>query len=154
MQIWCSAALAFFISLIFCYIWRGSYHEDFDIRIIGEDIIMSTVGIVAGFFILMFLHGKSDDAERLSNPEMWTVAGVAVVIYIAVWMSVWMLIKNNYLIAFCGYHFEQLLGLSSNNRPTFFSALSSALIYGLFYFFAIVCGTKIAQKRRKKRNTH
>lgn len=154
MQIWCSAALAFFISLIFCYIWRGSYHEDFDIRIMGEDIIMSTVGIVAGFFILMFLHGKSDDAERLSNPEMWTVAGVAVVIYIAVWMSVWMLIKNNYLIAFCGYHLEKLLGLSSNNRPTFFSALSSALIYGLFYFFAIVCGTKIAQKRRKKRNTH
>lgn len=154
MQIWCSAALAFFISLIFCYIWRGSYHEDFDIRIIGEDIIMSTVGIVAGFFILMFLHGKSDDAERLSNPEMWTVAGVAVVIYIAVWMSVWMLIKNNYLIAFCGYHLEQLLGLSSNNRPTFFSAITSALIYGLFYFFAIVCGTKIAQKRRKKRNTH
>lgn len=153
-KIWGSAWIAFIISIIPMYIWRGSYYGDFDSKLAGENIIMTAVGIIAGFFILMLLHGKSDEAERLSNAEMWRSAGLSVGIYIAVWMLVWALGGNNYLIACCGYHLEKLLGLDNDNRPTFFSAITAALIYGFFYFSAIVSGTKIAQKRRKKRNTH
>lgn len=153
-KIWGSAWLAFFISLIPLYIWRSSYHGEFDTQILGENIIMSAIGIIAGFFILMLLHGKSDEAERLSNSEMWKTAGITVGIYITMWMLIWAIIENNYLIACCGYHLEKLLGLNDNNRPTFFSAVTAALIYGFTYFSAIVLGTKLAQKRRNKRNTH
>ena len=153
-RIWGSAWLAFLVSLVPVYIWRGSYFEDFNTKLIGENMIMAGVGIIAGFLILMILHGKSDEAERLSNAEMLRRAGFAVGIFIAVWMLVWALWENNYLIACCGYHLEKLLGLNANNRPTFFSASTAALIYGFIYFSAIVVGTKIAQKRRKKRNMH
>lgn len=153
-RIWGSAWLAFLTALIPMYIWRGSYYENFDIKLIGENIIIAAVGIIAGFIILMLLHAKSDEAERLSDSEMWKTAGIAVGIYIAVWMLVWALWENNYLVACCGYHLEKLLGLNDHNRPTFSSAITSALIYGFVYFSAIVLGTKMAQKRRNKRNTH
>jgi len=153
-RIWGSAWLAFLTALIPMYIWRGSYYENFDIKLIGENVIIAAVGIIAGFIILMLLHGKSDEAERWSDSEMWMTAGIAVGIFIAVWMLVWVLWENNYLIACCGYHLEKLLGLNDNNRPTFFSAITAALIYGFAYFSAIVVGTKMAQKRRQKRNTH
>ncbi len=152
-KIWGSAWSAFILSIIPLYIWRGSYYGDFDSKLTGENVIMTAIGIIAGFFILMLMHGKSDEAERLSNKEMWQSAGLSVGIYIAVWMFMWALGGNNYLIACCGYHLEKLLGLQEN-RPTFFSAITSALIYGFFYFSAIVLGTKMAQKRRNKRNTH
>ncbi len=153
-KIWSSAWMAFFISLIPMYIWRGIYHGDFDIRSLGENIIIATVGIIVGFFVLMLRHGKSDEAERLSNAEMCQNAGLAVGIYIAAWMLVWVIAKNNYLIACCGYHLEIIFGLNADNRPTFFSAITAALIYGFFYFLAIILGTKMAQKRRNIRNTY
>jgi len=148
-KIWASAWIAFFISLIPMYIWRIAYKGNYDNKIFGENIIMAMVGLVASFFILMMLHGKSDEAEQLTNSEMWLSAGESVGIYLVVWMLVWAFIKNNYLVACCGYHLEIILGLNENSRPTFFSATASALIYGFVYFFAIVLGTKMAQKRRR-----
>ncbi len=154
-KIWASGWIAFFLSLIPLYIWRGSYRGDYDGRLAGENIIMTSVGIIAGFVVLMLMYGKSDEAERLSNAEMWRDAGLSVGIFMGVWMLAWVFLGgNNYLVACCGYHLEILLGLQENNRPTFFAAVTTVLIYGAVYFFALILGTKMARNRRIKRNTH
>jgi len=154
MKIWGTAWLSFLISVIPLAIWRACDHSSADIRITGEGILMSIVGITAGFLILFLLHGRSDDAERLSNREMWLSACTAVGIYLAAWIVLWMIGRNNYLVAALGYHLQVLLAADAGKEPALSSVITAALIYGVSYFSAVIAGTKMAHRRRRKRNTH
>ncbi len=146
LKIWGAAWIAFLVALVPVYIWRGAYHKP-EVAARGENILMSVIGAVIGFVALMLIHGKSDEAERLTDKAMWIVAFGSVSIHAAAGVLLWVVGQdNNYPIAVCGYHLAKLFPFGA----TVVSALLSALIYGAFYVLAIVLGTKMAQRRRAR----
>ena len=143
-RIWGTAWLSFLVSVVPLYIWRGTQSDT-----VGENILMSIIGLVSGFLILMLLQMRDDKAHSINLKDLLLLGGGGVGFYIIAWIIAHILTQNNYFIAVLGYHFSCLLGTGTHGQPTFFATLISALMFGVVYFIAIVLGGVIARYRYK-----
>ena len=145
-RILAAAWLSFLVSIVPLYIWRGTNPNDK----VGEDLIMSVVGIIFGFLFLMLRQKRDEESHRYSIRDTVLISGGGIGIYMLLWIIVYIPTKNNFLIAVLGYHLSCLIGIGADERPTFLASLVSAFIFGAIYFLAILAGTKLAQKRQKR----
>ena len=152
MKILGAAWVGFGVSILPLYIWRGNFHGDMETLQFGQHLIMALTGLAVGFIALVFLYGRSDEAERLSGKETCIVGISSVCIYVAVWMISYILNanNNNYWVSTTGYNLGGLFFVDGNDRPTMLASFLSALIFGADYFFAFLLGGKWARSRRKE----
>ena len=146
LRILASAWLSFLISIVPLYIWRGTHPSDK----LGEDLIMSVIGIVFGFLFLMIFQMRDDKSHRYGARDTLLISSGGIGFYILLWIIVYLPTHNNYLIAVLGYHLSRLIGTGADEYPTLLATLASALIFGVIYFLAILIGTKLAHKRQKQ----
>ena len=146
LRILASAWLSFLVSTVPLYIWRGTHPNDN----FGEDLIMSVIGIIFGFFFLMLFQMRDDSSYRYSTRDTLLISSGGVGFYILLSIIAYLPTHNNYLIAVLGYHLSRLIGIGKDEYPTILAALASALIFGVTYFLAILVGTKLAKKRQKR----
>jgi len=149
-RIWGSAAVTFLISMLPTYIWRGSYHGGVTGKLLGEDIIMTVVGLACGFLVLLLMQSRRKDTLYRDRQEIIMDAAGGVILYVLAWMLMAVLRGNNYLLAFCGYHLSYLLGRDSHNQPAVWASAISAVVYGGTYLAALLLGAKLAHKRAKR----
>lgn len=141
-----SAWLSFLVSIAPLFIWRGTNPGND----VGEEIIMSVIGILFGFLFLMIFQARDNKSYRCSMRDVLLVSGGGIGIYMHVWIIWYLASKNNYLIAVLGYHLSCLIGIGIDGYPAFLASLVSALIFGGTYFLANLVGTKVARKRYQR----
>ena len=146
LRILASAWLSFLVSIVPLYIWRGTHPSDN----FGEDLIMSVIGIIFGFFFLMLFQMRDDSSYRYSTRDTLLISSGGVGFYILLSIIVYLPTHNNYLIAVLGYHLSRLIGIGKDEHPTLLATLASALFFGVTCFLAILVGTKLAKKRQKR----
>ncbi len=149
-KIWGSAWLALLASLVPLYIWRGTNHLSPEKALFVENLILSVCGLVFGFVILTLLQTREDSNERFNFKQSVTIACGSVGIYIGIWLIAYLIDHNNIWIAVNGIFLGRVLGVNAENLPTFTATLLSSLIFGAVYTCAIIFGTKIANRRRRK----
>lgn len=145
-RILASAWLSFLVSIFPLYIWRATNPNNK----VGEDLLMSVVGILFGFLFLMIFQMRDDKSHRYGIRDSLLLSGGGIGIYMLIWFVAYLPLKNNYLIAVLGYHLSCLIGVGADERPTFLASLASALIMGLIYFLAIFVGTRLAHIRQNQ----
>ena len=150
LRIWASAWLAFLVSLVPMYIWRGTNNESPDAALYIEYIIISICGLVFGFAILTLFQAKQDSSERMNFKQSVITACCSSGIYIVVWIIAYLINHNNVWVAVNGIYLACALGTNTDGYPTFAASLLSALIFGVVYICAIILGTKIANRRKTK----
>ena len=62
LRVLASSWLSFLVSIVPLYIWRGSHPNNK----VGENLIMSIIGILFGFLFLMILQIRDDKSHRCS----------------------------------------------------------------------------------------
>ena len=150
LRIWASAWLAFLVSAVPLYIWRGTNNESPEVALYIEYIIMSISGLLVGFVILTLFQSREDSSERLNFKQSVITACCSAGIYIGIWLIAYLINHNNIWIAVNGYFLGCAFGVNSENHPTFLASLIAALIFGAVYICAIILGTKIANRRKTK----
>ena len=150
LRIWASAWLAFLVSLVPMYIWRGTNNESPEVALYIEYIIMSISGLLVGFVILTLFQSREDSSERLNFKQSVITACCSSGIYIVIWIIAYLINHNNVWVAVNGIYLACALGTNTDGYPTFAASLLSALIFGVVYICAIILGTKIANRRRTK----
>ena len=150
LRIWASACLAFLVSLVPMFIWRGTNNESPDAALYIEYIIMSICGLLVGFVILTLFQSREDGSERLNFKQSVITACCSAGIYIGIWLIAYLINHNNIWIAVNGYFLSCVLGVNAENRPSFLASLFAALIFGAVYICAIILGAKIANRRKAK----
>ena len=149
LRIWASAWLAFLISLLPMYIWRG-VNNDIEIFSFIENLILSICGLLFGFVILTLFQAKEDNSERMDFKQSVITAICSSGMYLGIWLIAYLINHNNIWIAVNGYFLSCAFGVNSENHPTFLASLFAALIFGAVYICAIILGTKIANRRKTK----
>ncbi len=148
-RVWIAAMLTLAAAFVPLYIWRGSYYGDTGTSLLVEDILMSVIGIVGGFIILMLIQSRREDILDWPKEEVVLDAAGGVGLYLALWIFCGITLRNNYIVAFCGYHFSNLLIERLNFEPERLAFVLSALVYGPVYFAALLAGRKWAQLRAR-----
>lgn len=148
-RVWIAALLTFAVSIVPLYVWRGSYFGDPNIAHLVEDILMSAVGLVGGFIILMLIQSRREDILEWPKQEIMLDAAGGVGLYLALWIFCGLTVRNNYVVAFCGYHLSNLLIEYLDFEPERLTFILSALVYGPVYFAALLVGPKWAQLRAR-----
>ena len=150
LRIWASAWLAFLVSLVPMYIWRGTNNESPEVALYIDYIIMSISGLLVGFVILTLFQSREDSSERLNFKQSVITACCSSGIYIVIWIIAYLINHNNVWVAVNGIYLACALGTNTDGYPTFAASLLSALIFGVVYICAIILGTKIANRRKTK----
>ena len=149
LRIWASAWLAFLVSSVPLYVWRG-VGNDIEIFSFMENLILSICGLLFGFVILTLFQAKEDNSERMDFKQSVITAICSSGMYLGIWLIAYLINHNNIWIAVNGYFLGCAFRVNSENRPTFLASLFAALIFCAVYICAIILGTKIANRRRTK----
>lgn len=148
-RVWIAALLTLGAAFVPLYIWRGSYYGNPGISRLVEDILMTAIGIIGGFIILMLIQSRRKDILEWPKQEiLWDAAG-GVALYLALWILSGIVLRNNYLVAFCGYHLSNLLIERLDFEPERLAFVLSAMVYGPVYLAALIAGRKWAQLRAR-----
>ena len=148
-RVWIAALLTLGAAFVPLYIWRGSYYGNPGISRLVEDILMTAIGIIGGFIILMLIQSRRKDILEWPKQEiLWDAAG-GVAFYLALWILSGIVLRNNYLVAFCGYHLSNLLIEWLDFEPERLAFILSAMVYGPVYLAALIAGRKWAQLRAR-----
>ncbi len=150
LKIWASVWLTFLVSMIPLYILRGQSFASPEQKDFFENLIMALVGLLVGFLFLMLLQRGTDSAERMTFRESFAVAGMAAGTYFLLTALLWVIGRNNYIFAGCLYHLECLLGAAESGRPSFLGMLLGSLIGGGVQLGALVLGSHLAKRRRRR----
>ena len=148
--VWGSALVTFGTAIIPLYIWRGTYFKDPGVARLVEDILMTAVGLLVGFVVLFLVQSRREDVLVWNKRAIMLDAAGGVGLYSGLWFISGVFFKNNYLVAFCGYHFSNLLIEHLNFKPERLTFIISLLIYAPVYFAAMLLGPKLAVRRAKK----
>ena len=96
---WASAWLAFLVSVVPLYIWRGTNNESPEVALYIEYIILSISGLLGGFVILTLLQSREDSSERLNFKQSVITACCSAGIYIGIWLIAYLIDHNKIWIA-------------------------------------------------------
>ncbi len=150
LRIWASAWLAFLASLVPMYIWRGTNITSPEAALFLEYVILSVCGLLFGFVILTLFQSREDSSERLDFKQSVITACCSAGIYLGIWLIAYLIDQNNIWLAASGYYLGCAFGVNAEDHPTFVASLLSALIFCTVYGCAIILGTNVANRRRKK----
>lgn len=145
-RIWGAAWLAFLISFVPMYIWRGKHGSGTR----GEEILLSVIGLVFGFLFVLLLQLRDEGARGRSIKDSLTAAGGGIGIYTLLWVLLDLPTKNNFIIAVLGRYLACLIGKDADGCPTFAASMLAALVFDLIYFLAIWIGAVLARKKHLK----
>ncbi len=141
-----AAWLAFLVSVVPLYIWRGNHGSNNR----GEEILMSVIGLVFGFLFVLLLQLRDEGARGRSIKDTLTAAGGGIGIYTLLWVLLDLPTKNNFIISVLGSYLARLIGKDADGCPTFAASILAALVFDLVYFLAILLGAVLARKKHLK----
>lgn len=145
-RIWGAAWLAFLVSVVPLYIYRGTQVNDRH----EEDIIMSVIGLVFGAIFLFVLQLHAKMSHRYEQKEAVLTGMIGVGLYVLFCIIMYLPAKNNYLVAVLGVHLSRLIGTGADEAPSFLATLLSSLIFGAAYMASFLTSTKAARKRHQR----
>lgn len=148
--VWGAALVTLGVAFIPLYVWRGSYFGDPGVARLVEDILMTVIGLVGGFLVLMLIQSRREDVLIWDKRTILLDAAGGVVLYSILWFVAGVGFRNNYLVAFCGYHLSNLLIERLNFEPERLAFALSVLVYGPVYFAAMLLGPKLAVRRARR----
>ena len=111
---------------------------------------MITVGLVGGFVVLMLVQSRREDVLIWDKRTIVLDAAGGVGLYSILWLIAGVIFRNNYLVAFCGYHLSNLLIEWLDFEPERLAFVVSVVVYAPVYFSAMVLGPKLAIRRARR----
>ena len=142
-----SAWIAFLISMIPMYIFRGSYHNSTN-KELYENLLRISIGLVISSISLILRYRTGDGVGRKSAKEALLSALIGGGFY---WL-LWVICGGIYVIAVDGYCLAVLIGKHSNGNPTALGAIISATVFCSVYVADVLLGSYLARKKRSVRN--
>jgi formate-dependent nitrite reductase membrane component NrfD len=142
-----SAWIAFLISMIPMYIFRGTYHNSTN-KELYENLLRMSIGLIVSSVSLILRYRSGDSVGKKTAKEAFFSALIGGGFY---WL-LWVICGGIYVIAVDGYCLAVLIGKHSNGNPTALGATISATVFCSVYVGAVLLGSYFARKKRNTRS--